>query len=37
MGKRGQVWMGQTDRVGLGDIYSGCVCRSMGWCGWVHC
>ena len=30
MNKGGQVWMGQTDQVGMGDISSGCVCVFVG-------
>ena len=37
-GTGGQVWMGQTDRTGMGEMVSGwglCICRSKGGCGWV--
>ena len=33
LGKGGQVWMGQTDGMGMGGF--GCACSSRGVCGWL--
>ena len=35
VGKGGQVWMGQTDRAGMGDMASGWVWVCVKVLGWV--